>query len=136
MADTGYSATPLAAKLGVKPGYRLVVRHAPAGWGIPNLPPDVTQTADNIAHADVALAFYRTRADLAHDAGILPAFLPPTASLWVLWPRKAAGHASDITENVLRELLLPSGLVDVKVAAVGEDWSGLKFVWRKTPMPD
>jgi len=51
--------------------------------------------------------------------------------LWIVWPRKAAGHASDISENGLREIVLPTGLVDVKVAALDEDWSGLKFVWRK-----
>jgi hypothetical protein len=61
----------------------------------------------------------------------LPDVLPKSAMWWVAWPRKAAGHVSDINENLLRELLLPTGLVDVKVAALDEDWSGLKFVWRK-----
>ncbi len=55
----------------------------------------------------------------------------PAAVGWIAWPRKAAGHDSDISENGLRELVLPTGLVDIKVAALDEDWSGLKFVWRK-----
>ena len=59
------------------------------------------------------------------------AVLGPDEALWVLWPRRAAGHESDVTENLLREVVLPTGLVDVKVAAVGEDWSGLRFVWRR-----
>ena len=59
------------------------------------------------------------------------AVLGPDEALWLLWPRRAAGHDSDVTENLLREVVLPTGLVDVKVAAVGEDWSGLRFVWRR-----
>ena len=55
----------------------------------------------------------------------------PTGALWIAWPRKAAGHVSDVTENLLREVGLPLGIVDVKVAAIDTDWSGLKFVWRR-----
>ncbi len=61
----------------------------------------------------------------------MAAVLGPDEALWLLWPRRAAGHDSDVTENLLREAVLPTGLVDVKVAAVGEDWSGLRFVWRR-----
>ena len=57
--------------------------------------------------------------------------LPKSSALWVAWPRKAGGHVSDVEENLLREVLLPTGVVDVKVAALDVDWSGLKFVWRK-----
>ncbi len=141
-AAAGYSGTPLAKKLGVKQGHRVLLRHAPAGWTIPGLPPDVTVarraapvadtagTAGDIA-ADIIVVFSWSRRQLEGDLADLTARLPATSSLWIAWPRRAAGHSSDITENGLRELLLPVGVVDVKVAALDHDWSGLKFVWRK-----
>ena len=81
--------------------------------------------------ADVTLVFARAYGDLAAEADTLVADLADSAMLWVAWPRRAAGHASDITENGLRDLFLPLGLVDVKVAALSEDWSGLKLVRRR-----
>ena len=75
--------------------------------------------------------FSRSRGELERALAGVTSGLPATSSLWVAWPRRAAGHTSDITENGLRELLLPAGVVDVKVAALDHDWSGLKFVWRK-----
>jgi hypothetical protein len=134
----GYSGTPLAKKLGVKPGHRVLLMHAPARWTIPGLPPEVQVSrraapppdAAAIA-ADVIAVFCRSRRQLQRDLVDLAARLPATGSLWIAWPRRAAGHPSDITENGLRELLLPVGVVDVKVAALDHDWSGLKFVWRK-----
>jgi len=128
--SAGYSGTPLARKLGLKPEHRLVLRHAPRGWSIPDPPPGV-QTVRDVESADVVLVFYRAHAGLAAEAPSLAGLLRKGAMLWVAWPRKAGGHTSDIAENDLRELLLPTGLVDVKVAALDEDWSGLKFVWRK-----
>ncbi|WP_433663510.1 DUF3052 domain-containing protein [Nocardia sp. CA-128927] len=125
----GYSGTPLAKKLGIKPGHRVVLRHRPPGWQIPDLPADVEIVSAGTP--DVMLAFYRTHADLADEAPNLAAHLPRGSGLWIAWPRKAGGHVSDIAENDLRELLLPVGVVDVKVAALDNDWSGLKFVWRK-----
>jgi hypothetical protein len=120
----GYSSTPLERKIGIKPGQVVVLLNAPPGWVI-------EASGTKAATADVVIGFYRARAALDKDVARLPDVLPKSAMWWVAWPRKAAGHASDITENLLRELLLPTGLVDVKVAALGEDWSGLKFVWRK-----
>lgn len=128
---TGYSGTPLARKLGVQPGHTLVLRHVPRGWLLPDIPDGVQTVRDAVGEADVALAFFREKAALTAEVPALAAALRDTAALWILWPRKAAGHVSDITENDLRDLFLPTGLVDVKVAAVGEDWSGLKFVRRK-----
>lgn len=124
----GYSGTPLAKKLGIKPGHRLALRHRPPGWQIPDLPADVELVTEA---PDVLLAFYRTHAELADEAPMLAARLPRGSMLWIAWPRKAGGHVSDIAENDLRELLLPIGVVDVKVAAFDNDWSGVKFVWRK-----
>lgn len=127
----GYSGTPLVKKLGVKPGQRLVLRHGPPGWGVPALPAEVDVGTSGVDGADVIIAFYRRLGDLRRDAPTVAAQLRPAAMLWIAWPRKAAGHVSDISERDLREALLPTGLVDVKVAALDDDWSGLKFLWRK-----
>jgi len=81
--------------------------------------------------AEVVIAFVRRAADLGAVVDDAAAVLGPDDALWITWPRRAAGHDSDVTENLLREVVLPTGLVDVKVAAVGEDWSGLRFVWRR-----
>jgi hypothetical protein len=160
MADSGYPGTPLAKKIGIRPGHRVRLLHAPDGWEIPGLPggttaadapgavapdPDVTLPdagaalpgADAAAPGadagapDVTVAFFRSHAGLAAEAEALTAALADHAMLWIAWPRRAAGHESDITENALRDLFLPLGIVDVKVAALGEDWSGLKFMRRR-----
>lgn len=123
----GYSGTPLERKLGVKPDSTVALVHRPRGFTL-SLPPGATLVRSS---ADVTVAFYRGAADLSREASGLAITLADTAALWIAWPRKAAGHTSDITENLLREVYLPLGLVDVKVAALGEDWSGLKFVRRK-----
>ncbi|MGW2567644.1 DUF3052 domain-containing protein [Streptomyces sp. NPDC001537] len=130
-AGGGYSGTPLARKIGIKAGHRVALLHAPDPFEIPGLPDGAEFTADGPSGADVTLAFYRTHAALAAEAPALAAALADHAMLWIAWPRKAAGHVSDIAENDLRDLFLPLGVVDVKVAALGEDWSGLKFVRRR-----
>ncbi|MFH9553209.1 DUF3052 domain-containing protein [Streptomyces sp. NBC_00377] len=135
MSDTpaggGYSGTPLARKLGVKPGHRVRLRHAAPGWDVPGLPDGVHLAPGGPRDADITVAFYRSRADLAAETASLVRELADDAMLWIAWPRKAAGHVSDLTENALRDLFLPLGVVDVKVAMLGEDWSGLKFVRRR-----
>ncbi len=130
MTASGYSGTPLARKIGVKAGHRVAIGHCPKGWTLPGLPERVTLTDKGSRDCDVTLVFYRTHDDLSADAPRLVENLGDRAMLWIAWPRKAAGHVSDITENDLRELFLPLGIVDVKVAALGDDWSGLKFVRR------
>ncbi|MHB9860025.1 DUF3052 domain-containing protein [Streptomyces sp. YIM S03343] len=130
-AGAGGSGTPLARKLGVRPGHRVRLLHAPEGWAVPGLPDDCETGIGGPRGADIALAFYGTHARLSAEAPALVRDLADDAMLWIAWPRKAAGHVSDITENALRELFLPLGVVDVKVAALGEDWSGLKFVRRR-----
>ncbi|MGX1368399.1 hypothetical protein RKD19_003758 [Streptomyces canus] len=127
----GYSAKPLARKLGIKAGHRVRLDGAPEEWDIPGLPDDCEVTAGGTRGADVTLAFHREYAPLAAEADELVAGLADHAALWIVWPRRAAGHVSDVTENALREVFLPLGVVDVRVAALGEDWSGLKFVRRK-----
>lgn len=123
----GYSGTPLTKKIGVKPGQRVRLAHRPSGWELPGLP-DGAVIADT---GEITVAFFRAHADLAAEAAGLVRDLADDGMLWIAWPRRAAGHDSDITENALRDLFLPFGVVDVKVAALGEDWSGLKFVRRR-----
>lgn len=130
----GYSGTPLARKIGIKLGHRVHLHHRPPGWMIPDLP-DTSTLADGATNdadiAEITVAFYRSVNDLSAEAAALVHTLADHAMLWISWPRRAAGHVSDITENALREIFLPLGVVDVKVAALGDDWSGLKFVRRK-----
>lgn len=127
----GYSGTPLWRKLGVKEGCVLALVGAPAGWEIADLPERVLVRRRVQGSLDVLVAFFGQHAKLERRLPSLMQALPPDGALWIAWPRKAAGHVSDISENRLRELILPTGLVDVKVAALDEDWSGLKFVWRR-----
>jgi len=127
----GYSGTPLARKLQIGPGAVVALVGAPRGWAVPGLPEGARLRRSLGAGADVVVAFVREAADVGTVVKQVGAVLGPEDALWLLWPRRAAGHDSDVTENLLREVVLPTGLVDVKVAAVGEDWSGLRFVWRK-----
>ena len=135
----GYSGTPLARKLGIKESTVVTLLDAPATWSVPELPGGVEVTratsasrrrGGGLAGVDVVLVFCRTAADVA-AVTLLVDSLPKQSALWVAWPRKAGGHVSDVDENLLRSELLPTGVVDVKVAALDPDWSGLKFVWRK-----
>ena len=127
----GYSGTPLAKKIGIKQGHHVHLHHRPPGWTIPDLPDASTVIDGDVADADITVAFYRSADDLSAEASALVHALADQAVLWISWPRRAAGHISDITENALREIFLPLGVVDVKVAALGDDWSALKFVRRK-----
>jgi hypothetical protein len=127
----GYSGTPLARKLGIKPGSVVALAAAPPDWAIDGLPDGVVVRPSLRGRPDIVVAFARSLQDLNRRLPALEGSLPDDGALWLAWPRKAAGHDSDITENALRDLVLPTGLVDVKVAALSEDWSGLKFVRRK-----
>jgi hypothetical protein len=130
---TGYSGTPQSKKLGIKPGSRVAFVDAPNGWALidpSGYESPEFETVTGTAAADVIVAFVRSAAELALVIARLGERIFPSGSLWIAWPRKAAGHVSDVTDNVVRESVLPLGLVDVKVAAIDEDWSGLKIVWR------
>jgi hypothetical protein len=132
---SGYSGTPLWRKLGCKPGGRLLTIGAPVGWTVAGLP-DGTEArtlrrGEPAGGAtDVVVAFLPSHAELAAAVGGLGEEIFPDGALWIAWPRRAAGHDSDIREQDIRELALPLGLVDVKVAALDRDWSGLRLVWR------
>lgn len=127
----GYSHRSAAQKLGVVDGTRLALLDAPTGWNLPGRPDDVAVRRDLRGHRDVTVAFVRTAAHLRRNAERLVRTLHDDAMLWIAWPRRAGGHTSDVTEDLLREVLLPRGLVDVKVAAIDDDWSGCKFVRRR-----
>jgi Protein of unknown function (DUF3052) len=132
----GYSKTPLSKKLGLRPQDRVVLRDAPPSWSIPAPPDGVsfiaeTATSDHNTSAEVVLAFFRTHAQLCDGVPLLAPRIFPNGAIWVAWPRRAGGHKSDIREQHIRDLALPLGLVDVKVAALDEDWSGLRLVWRR-----
>ncbi len=127
----GYSERSAAQKLGVREGSVLALLDAPDDWALEGTPVGVAVRRDLRGARDVTIAFVRARRDLVRHAARYDRALADDASLWIAWPRKAAGHRSDVTEDLLREVLLPRGLVDVKVAAIDEDWSGLKFVRRK-----
>jgi|SRR5581483_4187427 len=133
--SAGYSATPLAKKLGCRPDGRLLTHGAPAGFSVPELPAGCTRAELGDGQVagepgDVVLAFFPDRAALADGIAALGEAIFPAGAVWIAWPRRAAGHESDIREQDVRDLALPLGLVDVKVAALGEDWSGLRLVWR------
>lgn len=131
----GYSGTPLWRKLGIKPGDAVALLGAPSGWAIDDLPGGVALRTTARSSLDVIIAFFDQRVKVERRLPAVLRALRPDASLWVAWPRKAAGHVSDISENDLRAIILPTGLVDVKVAALDQDWSGLKFVWRRELRP-
>ena len=129
MSRTGETGTPQARKLGLKPGQRVALDDAPDGWRLRE-PPDGLEEPGEDGLADVIVAFFRAEADLPGRLPALARRIFPAGALWAAWPRRAAGHDSDITDNVVRRHALDLGLVDVKVAAIDEDWSGLRLVWR------
>jgi hypothetical protein len=132
-ATAGYSGTPLAKKLGIRNGSRLHVAGAPRNYRelLAPLPEGVT-FVPRISHdTDLAHVFSRSRSELDGWLRSTLSGLRDDAAIWVSWPKKTSGVATDITEDVVRSLALPLGLVDVKVCAVDEVWSGLKLVVRK-----
>ena len=130
---TGYSGTPLAQKLSLKPGLRTWWCGMPAGVRseIERDEPGLTLLRTPEPPIETAHLFVTERAVLECDLRLLLPLLARDGFIWVSWPKKAAKVATDITEDVIREVALPLGLVDVKVCAVDETWSGLKLVIRK-----
>ena len=131
----GYSGTPLAKKLGIKPEHVVAVLQAPDGFAIDNLPPGVEVRHQARFPLDVIVSFHTRRADLAKRLPVLMKALPPDGGLWIAWPKRSSGVATDITEDTIREVGLPTGMVDNKVCAIDETWSGLRLVLRKELRP-
>ncbi len=129
----GYSKTPLAQKLGIKAGTKVVARGAPSGyrkWLAP-LPVGVSFHEKVIAGSTFVHLFVTERRTLERELKRLRKLLAGAGVLWVSWPKKSSGVPSDITEDVIRDVCLPLGFVDVKVCAVDETWSGLKLIIRR-----
>jgi hypothetical protein len=126
----GYSGTPLAHKLGVREGATLALLNAPPGV-ISGLPPGVVVKYEARGKAEVVVAFFTKRAELRRRLDVLGRMIFPAGGLWIAWPKRASGVETDITDEAIREAALPLGLVDNKVCAVDETWSGLRVVWRR-----
>ena len=129
----GYSGTPLAKKLGVKEGHRVAWLSAPAHFDdlVGELPAGVSVSRRLGRELDVLVQFATSRGELRSRLPKLKDAVFPAGAAWVSWPKKSSGVPTDITEDTIREDALPLGLVDVKVAAVDDTWSGLKLVVRK-----
>ena len=129
----GYSGTPLAKKLGIKEGSSVALLKAPEGFEstLEGLPDAVTLRTRAQGTNHVLVSFHTKRADLEQRLPALLAAMDVDGGLWVAWPKKASGLPTDITEDTVREVALPLGLVDNKVCAIDETWSGLRVVWRK-----
>jgi hypothetical protein len=130
----GYSGTPLPKKLGIKDGHRVALIHAPDRFekALGDLPAGATLQSGPTGATpfDVIVVFITRRAELERQLGSLRSLMSPAAGLWVAWPKKASRVATDMTEDVVRDVALPTGLVDNKVCAIDETWSGLRLVIR------
>ena len=134
--QAGYSGTPLPRKFGIGEDDEVVVVGAPDGF-TDRLGSQVGDEADihtDLADAalfDVIVAFFTWRAELQDQLDLLRARMAPACGLWIAWPKKASKVATDMTENAIREIALPTGLVDNKVCAIDQTWSGLRLVIRR-----
>ncbi|MDW3218372.1 MAG: DUF3052 domain-containing protein [Acidimicrobiales bacterium] len=129
----GYSGTPLPKKLGIKDGHIVALVDAPEHIDdlLDPMPADVEIRRGARGKPDVSLVFCRTRRDLDRRAGQLWKLAFPDRSIWICWPKKSSPMFADLTEDQVREVVLPGGLVDIKVCAVDDDWSGLKLMVRR-----
>ena len=129
---TGYSGKPVWQKLGIAPATRVLVRNAPADYAnlIGMAEKDLT-FASARGGFDLAHVFATSAKVLAKELAVLEKRLPAQGVLWISWPKKAANVPTDITEDTVRKIALPLGLVDIKVCAIDAVWSGLKLVWRR-----
>ncbi|MDQ1695739.1 MAG: hypothetical protein QOJ03_1092 [Frankiaceae bacterium] len=127
----GYSGTPLHRKLGIKPDSRALIAAAPPSFALDTVPPGaVVHTRAARSSYDVVLAFCPDRKRLQSRSSSLAPRITTAGALWIAWPKKSSGVSTDLDENVVREAGLGEGLVDVKVIAIDDVWSGLKFVRR------
>jgi hypothetical protein len=129
----GYSGKSLSQKLGIKPGFRIFVASSPRPYAeiVGKLPDGAKILSQAAASLDMVHVFATEAVGLAGKLERLRAAIAPDGMIWVSWPKKASGVATDLSDVVVREAALPLGLVDVKVCAVDETWSGLKFVIPK-----
>jgi hypothetical protein len=131
MKTAGYSGTPLHKKLGVKPGQRVWLAGAPRGYqGEIEKGGSFTLAKKLDAELDFAHFFANDRSSLERELPKIRDSIKRTGMIWISWPKKSSGMATDLDENLVRDIGLKAGLVDIKVCAVDETWSGLKFVYR------
>ena len=129
------SSTPLSAKLGIVAGTTLVLLHSPSTFSM-ELPPDVVVGHRVRRQADVVVTFVRSRAALSNELERLGQMVLSGGGLWIAWPKRSSGIATTLSDDVVRELALPMGLVDNKVCAIDACWTGLRFVWRRAMRRD
>ena len=131
---TGYSGTPLPQKLGIKPGLNVVTINAPRNYRrlLGTIPEGATFSDCLKSDSSFVHVFIKKRSELAKRLSILREKIADTGTVWVSWPKKSSGAATDVTEDVVRAIALPLGFVDVKVCAVDKTWSGLKLMVRRT----
>ena len=133
----GYSGTPLPSKLGIKEGSTVAFAGAPPEFAtaLGELPDAVTVKRRVVAPLDVAVAFFTRRSALERRLAPLARAIHPAGGLWIAWPKRSSAVATDLTEDGVRELALAGGLVDNKVCAIDETWSGLRLVYRLADRP-
>ncbi len=132
-ANAGYSGKPAWRKLGLTPNVRVRVLDAPGDYAtLVGAEPGTIDPVGARAGYDLAHVFAVSAAKLAAEVLALSKTLPADGVIWVSWPKKASKVATDVTEDTVRAVALPLGLVDVKVCAIDAVWSGLKLVWRRT----
>ena len=137
MTPAGYSGTPLPKKLGIKEEARLALVGAPPGFDrtLGKLPAGVDVRRQARGKHDVIVCFLTRRRELERRFAGLARALDPAGGLWIAWPKRASGVDTDLTEDVVREVALDAGLVDNKVCAIDETWSGLRLVYRVRDRP-
>jgi hypothetical protein len=131
----GYSGTPLPRKLGIKPGHEVAVLGGPASLadrlsGLPGIAPPRRDLSGG-GLFDVIVCFVTWRADLEEGLDGLREHMAPACGLWIAWPKRASRMPTDMTDHVIREIALPTGLVDNKICAIDETWTGLRLVIRR-----
>jgi hypothetical protein len=126
----GYSGTPLPKKLGITGGSTVALIGVPDGV-VTGLPGDVVVRTQARGAVDVVVAFFTRRRDLERRIDALARMIFPAGGLWIAWPKRSSGIGTTVDDNVVREVALPIGLVDNKVCAIDETWSGLRLVWRR-----
>ena len=129
----GYSGTPLVQKLGIKPGHRISTLHEPASFAraLGPLPENASFVGSTARDVDVIVAFEKALHAFQKQLPLLANRIKSDGMIWVAWPKKASGVATNVGENAVRDFALTLGLVDIKVCAIDETWSGLKLVVRK-----
>jgi hypothetical protein len=132
MTRAGYAGTPLPQKLGIKEGHKVALVGAPVGFTLDALPPAATLQSGlrGKSPLDVIVTFVKARVDLIDQIAACRPRMQENAGLWIAWPKKTSGVATDVTEDTVREVALPTGLVDNKVCAIDDTWSGLRLVIR------